>query len=187
MRSPKPRISSHRVQVASHAFLQHVNLNGQFDAQSLETHATELVRAGLLEENDLKLIEWEAVAAFWNSEVGMEFRKRAPEVRRELPFTFKLRHEDVLALGPELTEFTIPAGEFVVVQGVADLVLLGAEEIWLIDFKTDAVKALEVDAKVEEYRAQIALYARALEGIYHKPVTQRGLYFLAARQLEWVH
>ena len=70
---------------------------------------------------------------------------------------------------------------------MADLVLLGAEEIWLIDFKTDAVKALEVDAKVEEYRTQIALYARALEGIYHKPVTQRGLYFLAARQLEWVH
>ena len=86
----------------------------------------------------------------------------------------------------ELTEFAIPAGEFVVVQGVADLVVLGSEEIWLIDFKTDAVKEREVGAKVEEYRAQIELYARALSGIYRRPVRRRGLYFLAARRLEWV-
>jgi ATP-dependent helicase/nuclease subunit A len=179
-------VDGRRRGLASHAFLQHLDLNGVFDEESLKTQASELVRAEMLEKSDLDLIEWEAIAAFWNSEVGMEIRKRTTEVRRELPFTFKLRNEDVKALGAESTEFTIPDGEFVVVQGVADLVVLGADEIWLIDFKTDAVKAREVGAKVDEYRAQIALYARALEGIYHKRVTRRGLFFLAARKLEWL-
>jgi ATP-dependent helicase/nuclease subunit A len=172
--------------LASHAFLQHVDLSGSFDAKSLHAQAAEMARSGSLAVEDLKLIDWEAIATFWGSDVGLEIRRRAEQVRRELPFTFKLRNEDVTALGADLTEFAIPAGEFVVVQGVADLAMLGANEIWLIDFKTDAVNAKNLPTKVEEYRAQITLYAGALAGIYRKPVTRRGLYFLAARHLEWV-
>jgi len=145
------------------------------------------VRKGLLENEDLALIDSEAIRAFWSSELGIEIRARAGEVRRELPFTFKLRSEDVKTLGAELNELAIPVDEFVVVQGVADLVVLSATEIWLIDFKTDSVKPSEVAAKADEYRTQIALYARALEEIYRRPVTRRGLYFLAARQLQWVN
>ena len=37
--------------------------------------------------------------------------------------------------------------EFVIVQGVADLVALLPEEIWLVDFKTDAIKREEVAAR----------------------------------------
>ncbi len=173
--------------LATHAFLQHLALTGEFDAKSLEVQAMALAQQGLLERDDLALIDFEAIAAFWNSEVGMEVRRRAAEVRRELPFTFKLRNEDVRALGTQSSDFAIPAGEFVVVQGVADLVVLGAEEIWLIDFKTDGVKPSDVAAKAETYRTQIALYARALGGIYGRPVTRRGLYFLAVRRLEWVN
>jgi ATP-dependent helicase/nuclease subunit A len=172
--------------LASHAFLQRLNLSGGFDAKSLEAQAIDLARRGLLEEDDCSLIDFEAISAFWNSETGIEIRARAAEVRRELPFTFKLRNQDVAALSGETTEFAVPAGEFVVVQGVADLVVLSAGEIWLIDFKTDAVKPSEVGAKADEYRTQIALYARALEGIYRRPVTRRGLYFLAARRMEWL-
>ena len=171
--------------LASHTFLQHVDLRGDFSEMALRKQAETLESGGLLERAEFDLIDWEAVGAFWESEVGREIRVRWSEVRRELPFTFKLKNDDLMSLGVE-NVLPVPNGEFVVTQGVADLVVLGKKEIWLIDFKTDSVTAKDVAAKAAEYRGQIALYALALERIYERPVTRRGLYFLAARKLEWL-
>jgi ATP-dependent helicase/nuclease subunit A len=72
--------------------------------------------------------------------------------------------------------------EFVVVQGVADLVVLLPEEIWLVDFKTDSAKPNEMDRKVQLYGPQLKLYSRALCLIYQRPVSACWLYFLSARK-----
>jgi ATP-dependent helicase/nuclease subunit A len=69
--------------------------------------------------------------------------------------------------------------EFVIVQGVADVAVILAKEIWLLDYKTDRVTASGLDARVEIYRPQLSLYARALERIYGRPVTERRLHFLS--------
>ena len=69
--------------------------------------------------------------------------------------------------------------EFVIVQGVADVAVILPKEIWLLDFKTDRVAANGLDDKVEIYRPQLNLYARALERIYGRPVTERWLHFLS--------
>jgi ATP-dependent helicase/nuclease subunit A len=74
------------------------------------------------------------------------------------------------------------AGEFVVVQGVADLVVLLPKEIWLVDFKTDEVKPGELAAKTRLYEPQLKLYAQALSRIYERPVTECWLQFLAAQK-----
>ena len=171
--------------LASHTFLQHVDLRGDFSEAALRLQAGELVQRGLLKTEETKLIDWQSIAAFWESETGHAIRSRWSEVKRELPFTFQLRNADLAQLGMQ-NVLPVPAGEFIVTQGVADLVLLGATEIWLIDFKTDAVKTHDVPAKANDYRAQIALYALALQKIYGRPVTRRGLYFLSARALEWL-
>jgi ATP-dependent helicase/nuclease subunit A len=171
--------------LASHRFLQHVALRGEFSEIALRKQAEALVRGGILDREELDSIDCEAIAAFWESVVGREIRERWNEVRRELPFTFKLGNDDLVNLGVE-SVLPMPEGEFVVTQGVADLVMLGEKEIWLIDFKTDSVTAKDVAAKATEYRGQIALYALALERIYGRAVTRRGLYFLAARRMEWL-
>jgi ATP-dependent helicase/nuclease subunit A len=162
-----------------------VDLRSSFDEGELKAQAAELVERGLLEKDDVALIDWGGVVAFWTSPEGTEICARCADVRRELPFTFKLGNDDLAQLGLN-NVLPVPEGEFILTQGVADLVVLGAKEIWLIDFKTDAVKAKDARAKAAEYRAQISLYALALERIYQKPVTRRGLYFLGARQLEWM-
>ena len=69
--------------------------------------------------------------------------------------------------------------EFVVVQGVVDLAVILSEEIWLLDFKTDEASAREIEKKVRLYEPQLKLYARALERIYRKPVTDCRLHFLS--------
>jgi ATP-dependent helicase/nuclease subunit A len=69
-----------------------------------------------------------------------------------------------------------------VVQGVADLVVLLPEEIWLVDFKTDEITANALREKKRFYEPQLKLYALALEKIYSRPVTARWLHFLSARK-----
>jgi ATP-dependent helicase/nuclease subunit A len=78
------------------------------------------------------------------------------------------------------------ADELVVVQGVADLVVLLPGEIWLVDFKTDEIRSNGLTDKVKAYTPQLELYARALEKIYSRPVTARWLHFLAARRTETI-
>ncbi len=72
--------------------------------------------------------------------------------------------------------------EFIVVQGVADLVVLLPKEIWLVDFKTDEVDDEILPAKIKNYAPQLKLYAGALSKIYSRPVTQCWLHFLSAQR-----
>jgi ATP-dependent helicase/nuclease subunit A len=74
------------------------------------------------------------------------------------------------------------ANEYIVVQGVIDLAVLLPEAIWLVDFKTDRVSEGDLDEHAARYRAQLALYALALERIYRRPVTERWLHFLHLRR-----
>ena len=80
----------------------------------------------------------------------------------------------------------VPPGEFVTLQGVADLAVLLPSEIWLLDFKTDAVAGKALDDAVEAYRPQVELYALALESVYRTPVRRKGLYFVHAREERWL-
>ncbi|HVK57324.1 MAG TPA: PD-(D/E)XK nuclease family protein [Candidatus Kapabacteria bacterium] len=185
MGGTRPSLDGRSRGLATHTILQHVDLRGDFTADALKKQADGLVSSGILLPEEITLVDLEAIAAFWESAAGKEIRARSSEVRRELPFAFKLGDEDLAALTKE-DHAPVPVGEFIVTQGVADLVVLGRSEIWLIDFKTDTVKAPEVRRKAEEYRAQILLYSLALERIYRKPVTRKGLYFLSVRKLEWL-
>ena len=69
--------------------------------------------------------------------------------------------------------------EFVIVQGVIDLLVVTPEEIWVLDFKTDHFAEQELEAKARLYRPQLSLYAQAIARIYGRPVTRRWLHFLA--------
>jgi len=60
--------------------------------------------------------------------------------------------------------------------------VLAPTEIWVIDFKTDAVVEAELSAKTREYAPQLRLYAEALQRIYDRPVTEMWLYFLKLRR-----
>ena len=100
---------------------------------------------------------------------------------RELPFTAKFSPAEVDTIIGAKT----PPGledEFVVVQGVADLVVLLPEEIWLVDFKTDEIKPRELAERRRLYEPQLKLYVAAMSRIYSRPVTNCWLHFLAARK-----
>jgi ATP-dependent helicase/nuclease subunit A len=167
---------------AHHKFLQFVSLEKVGNLAALKVEAGRLETAGVLTADTRAALDLEAVTAFWNSEPGRKIRAQPPDcVRRELAFTAKFSPAEVDAIIGAKTPLGLEH-EFVVVQGVADLVVLLPEEIWLVDFKTDEIKPEELAERRRLYEPQLKLYADALSRIYSRPITNCWLHFLAARQ-----
>lgn len=174
------RLSGADIGSAHHVFLQWVALENAHDIATLKAEAARLQRQKLLNRAQVECLDLEAVAAFWQSEPGRRLRDRAGRLERELPFTARFSAAELRALG--CAEYVDTGdSEFVVVQGVMDLVAFFPDEIWLLDFKTDQFAAGALEEKIRIYQPQLALYALALERIYHQPVTERWLHFLAQR------
>ena len=179
---PRGELSAADAGLAHHKFLQHLGLDKTGDRKALDGEADRLKREKILSEAERAVLDLDALVDFWNSAPGKKIRTRPQaSVKRELPFTAKFD-------GAELARILgkAPAAglehDFVVVQGVADLVVLLPEEIWLVDFKTDRIRADELSSRQRVYTPQLRLYARALAEIYSRPVTCCWLHFLALRR-----
>lgn len=162
---------------AHHLFLQHVALDQVSSREKLDAEARRLEGAGLLSVEARALLDLDALRGFWQSELGQRICAQAPRVRRELAFTARFSPEQIAKITGQTAEPEME-GEFVVVQGTADLVVILPKEIWLVDFKTDRLTAEQVAERAKQYRPQLQSYAQALGQIYQRPVSERWLYFL---------
>jgi ATP-dependent helicase/nuclease subunit A len=176
--SGKRKLSAADSGTAHHKFLQHFALE---KAGDLAAEAERLARGNYLSADERAALDLDALAAFWNSELGEKIRANAENVRRELPFTARFSPAEIAAITGGNADATL-ADEFVVVQGVADLVVLLPDEIWLVDFKTDEVRAGDLPGKIKIYSPQLKLYASALAKIYSRPVNNCWLHFLSVQK-----
>jgi ATP-dependent helicase/nuclease subunit A len=163
---------------AHHTFLQHVSLEQAGTVADLKKEARRLQSRKALKPEEVALLDFDSLAAFWSSDLGRSIRARSRFVERELPFTLRLSAQELLALTGETAVKNLEE-EFVVVQGVADLVVLMPQEVWLLDFKTDRLQADEISERTKSYEPQLKLYAAALSRIYGRPVSGAWLYFLS--------
>ena len=168
---------------AHHKFLQHVALENAGELAALEAEAGRLEREKVLSADERRALDLKAVATFWSSDAGQKIRKHPANVLRELAFTAKFSPAELSEIIGTKSGVNLE-NEFVVVQGVADLVVLLPKEIWLVDFKTDDVRKNELAEKIKSYNPQLKLYALALEKIYSRPVTKSWLHFLSLRRSE---
>jgi ATP-dependent helicase/nuclease subunit A len=167
--------------LAHHAFLQHVQIARTSGIRELKAEAARLEAEGRLTRKQATSLEFDALTAFWNSEQGRFVRKHPELTRRELEFTTRFSPAEIATLtgmppGPHLEN------EFVIVQGIADLVVTLPRELYLVDFKTDAISEKELESRAAAYRPQLKIYASALSRIYGRPVTAAWLWFLAPRK-----
>jgi len=177
-----PPLTAAETGTAHHKFLQHVALENADDLAALDAEAQRLEAAGVLSADERAALDLDSVAAFWQSAPGRKIRAQPPEcVKRELPFTARFSPAEVDAITGAKTPSALEH-EFVVVQGVADLVVVLPGKIWLVDFKTDELKPGESAERKRHYEQQLKLYADALSRIYARPVANCWLHFLAARQ-----
>ena len=159
-----------------HLFLQMASLDRLGTLGELKTEARRLQEQGVLSNDELAALDLKALTAFWTSVVGKEILQQRGRVHRELPFTVRFSASDLAQAG---LKSDVVEDEFVVVQGVVDLAVVLTGEIWILDFKTDEVRAGELADKSRLYEPQLKLYALALSRIYRRPVTRRWLHFLS--------
>ena len=174
----KDGLTAAEMGTALHAFLEHAD----FSALAAAKAAGGLEKAILIERQrqvDRQLVAPEIAEKLDVSRIrrfveGEAFAKicAADEVLRELAFITALPAEAVLAA--QGTEGVRAEGEQVLVQGIADLVLVYPDHLELLDYKTDRRKT-EADF-LRAYRAQLNLYALAIDKRFApKKVTYKGI------------
>ena len=170
--------SAAEIGTAHHRFLEQVNFGRLSAAADLRAEAERMAGEGILSASEIAALDFDSLLRFWQSDFGKKIQASAAHVKRELAFTARFSSEE---LPREANDGAMAQlrGEFVIVQGVADLAVILPKEIWLLDYKTDRIGAGEAKERGRFYEPQLNLYAQALERIYHRPVTERRLHFLS--------
>lgn len=144
---------------ATHSFLQFADFAAA--KQDLETEIARLVSGQYLTESDAALINRYEIGRFLTSSLCARIllAQKQGTLLREYAFIHAL---------PASAASDIPLPEYcreeIVVQGIADCILLSPEGLTLIDYKTDRLQD-EADF-VARYRSQLAVYADALSLLF---------------------
>jgi ATP-dependent helicase/nuclease subunit A len=173
------RLSGAETGTVNHLFLQMLDLRRVGTIDELQRQADRMVSQELLRREDTLALEWKAILGFWQSELGRRIAAMPEAVHREMPFTARFSKADLDRAGIIKTDFS--ETEFVIVQGTVDLAVVLKDEIWIVDFKTNALRESELAGMLATYGPQLRLYASALSRIYARPVTERWLHFLSLR------
>ena len=160
---------------AAHRFLQLARLE-LFREDAPAAFAAEkkrMVETGLLDAQSAAALDEKRILAFFAS--GLYRRMLAamqPPARlwREFDFITSLPAAEVMADGKDYGDAEV------LVQGVADAVLVFADHAELVDYKTDRVP--DAGALVSRYAAQLDHYRRALEKRLEVPVSRCTIYSL---------
>ena len=149
---------------AIHAFMQSVPFDGP--APDLDAEVQRQIDARLLDPALADKLDLDRVRPFFESAVWRRIR-HAKAVLREEPFITAL----------PAAQITPEAGECeakVLVQGIADLVLVYDDHAEILDYKTDHSR--DSSFYIEEYAAQLRLYRRAFAQRLAVPVTKLTIY-----------
>ena len=155
---------------AIHAFLQSVPFGE--DAPDLDAEVRRQKERKLLDPDLADKLDMERIRPFFTSPVWRRIRA-AKRILREESFITALPARQV---APEAGD----REEEVLVQGIADLVLVFDGHAEICDYKTDASK--DPDYYVREYGAQLRLYRHAFALRLDVPVTKLTIYSFAIQQ-----
>jgi ATP-dependent helicase/nuclease subunit A len=175
----KSELDAAEVGTLYHRFLELMSVEGAADEAVLAGQLEAMVARGAFNRAEAKALDLGPIVRFWQGAIGGLIRSQLTQIRREVPFTARFSFSELM----KITGVLFGSGgedEFVVVQGVADLVVVGEREIWLLDFKTDHVQGSELTNRAKRYRPQLQLYAAALSAIFGKPTSRCWIHFIRA-------
>ena len=185
----KDGLTAAEMGTALHAFLEHADFAALAAAKQAGTLEMAIpaerdrqVEAKLTAPEIAEKLDEKRIRRFVESEAFARICA-ADEVLRELDFITALPAAEVLAAqGTAPADSAAVAQAKVLVQGIADLVLVFPDHLELLDYKTDRRKS-EADF-LAAYRAQLDLYALAISKRFApKPVTYKGIYSLELGKL----
>ncbi len=136
---------------AMHKFMQYVNYKNA--EEDIEKETERLITDEFLSEAEIKLCDKEKLSKFFESELYKRIAS-ADEIKREYAFMYGISANRIMELEEKFSE------EKVLVQGIADCIIIEGDSFTVIDYKTDRVKTEE--ELISRYRTQLELYKEAL-------------------------
>ena len=155
---------------AIHAFMQSVPFDSP--APDLAAEVQRQIDAELLDKNLSEKLRLSDVQPFFASAVWRRIRQAA-QILREEPFITALPADEVVPGSG------VPGAE-VLVQGIADLVLVFDDHAEILDYKTD--RSTDAEFYLREYDDQLRLYRRAFAQRLRVPVTKLTIYSFTMQQ-----
>lgn len=143
---------------------------------SLDSQIDSMKKSNLITEEQFGLISKDRLKNFLDSEIANRMHKAilSDALWVEQPFVLQ---EEPGNLFKDVSSTLDP----IIVQGIIDVFFIEDDEIVLLDYKTDNVK--EPEELVLRYKAQIDLYAKALEMSFGKKVKERILYSFSLEKI----
>jgi ATP-dependent helicase/nuclease subunit A len=172
-RQTTKRIDPREAGTAMHRIIEALDLECPPALQAVQSKARDLAKAGLIHASVLKHINHRAIVDFFTGDIGRHCFERHTQVIREWAFTMRMP-------ASEIQDAAYDIQDFIVVQGIVDMVVMGSGETYVIDFKTDHIQEQELASRTDVYRRQLDLYQRAVQ-IILKPTgpVSKWLYFLS--------
>lgn len=154
---------------ATHTVIQNIDISKIIDQALIEETVKNLADQNIIASDIANKIDKSAILEFFNSELGTIALDQKNKVFREWQFTcaqpadlFNEKCKD----------------DFVIVQGMIDMLIQTNDGLIVIDFKTDNVNMENLPDRVNTYSPQIQLYAKAASDILNLPTIGRYLFFL---------
>jgi len=171
-----PRDAAANRGILTHRVLQHLDFQKAAQGSGVALELQRMVECRVLTAAEAEMVAEDAIAWFVTTPLAEAIRVAGQAYRRELRFvtTEPLTYFD--------STVTVPSDDRVLVRGIIDGILPAGDGVEVVDFKTDAVSAEGVPARCELYRPQMALYSRAAERLWRRPVRRCWLVFLTPRQ-----
>ena len=146
---------------------------GNITVEKFQEYLDEMIKKGYLREEESELLDVKKFVTFLHTDIGKRMQKAELEgkLRREQPFMLGLKANEIYEGQAE--------EEMVMVQGIIDAFFFEGEDIVLVDYKTDLTEKGQEKKLVEKYRVQLDYYARALERLTGRKVSERIIYSFA--------
>lgn len=150
---------------AYHAIMQYIRYEVCTDMQSLKSELQRLVDHHLISPQQRDLINPVKILNYILSPLGRRVVE-SKNTHREFKFSIMM---------PSVSGNTSQ----VLLQGVVDLIIVDADGICVVDFKSDRVSESTLAQRIEEHRQQVETYCQAVERIFQKNVKEKFLYFFS--------
>ncbi|WP_405082411.1 helicase-exonuclease AddAB subunit AddA [Paenibacillus chitinolyticus] len=153
-----------------HAVMQHMPLK-EVTPEAVEAVIREMIDKELLTPAQARAVDTTVLAGFFRTDIGLKLAA-STRVWREVPFSLGLPAGRVYPNADASTR-----RETVLVQGVIDCLFESDGNLIMLDYKTDRVKDVGLEALRERYRIQLGLYGQAVEKIWKRKLAGTYLFF----------
>jgi ATP-dependent helicase/nuclease subunit A len=182
------QIDGRSIGTATHLVMSKLDLAKSVTTEAVTQLIEKLVKDGALIQEIASQVNADSIAKFFKSKLGQTVLDKNNSVRQEWPFTFAVpasqwnesaTHQTShgLRVTPERDALR-RSDDFIIVQGIIDLLVKTPKGLVVIDFKTDDVSADGATKRAELYRGQLDLYAQAASIILDQKTESKWLYFL---------